>query len=194
MKHTTEHMTGERAWELSRWCSENSETLRDLCRSSEEAARIWWENEIDRPEELSAKPEPRADMLSFAESLQAEGYRWAEEAGSLFAEKRGIDATVRVDSFTPADDDDGPFEGEELTAHSPAVALRFDFDAELVGLLKTLFHGLRHSRRSRGQLRSHTVTAGGWSDKSRCWWVRSTYWQQVRQALLDKGVKLVGPL
>ena len=133
-------------------------------------------------------------MLSFADRLQAESYEWAGEAGSLFAEEQCIEKAVRVESFTPADDDDGPFEGEELMTPSPAIALRFDYDTELVAFLKATFHRARHSRSGRGRPFSRTLKAGGWSAKSRCWWVRSIYWEQVRRALLDEGVKLTGPL
>ena len=187
-------MTGGRASELSKWCSETADTLRDLCTSSDRTARTWWENEIDRPEALAAELWPREEMRSFADRLQAEGYEWAGEAGSLFAEEAGIDATVRVDRFTPADDDDGPFEGEEKMACSQAVALQFDFDEELIDFLKGVLGHIRRARSGRGRPLSKMPFAGGWSRASRCWWVLSTYWQEVRQALLDKGVTLTGPL
>lgn len=133
-------------------------------------------------------------MLSFADRLQSEGYDCASVAGSLFAEQRRIDATVRVDRFTPADDDDGPFEGEELMIRSPAVALYFDFDEELIDFLKGTMRRVRFDRSGRGRPLSKLPFAGGWSKASRCWWVLRTYWQEVRQALLDKGVTLTGPL
>ena len=194
MKLNTQGVTGERAWELSKWCSESANSLRDFCRSSDRTARKWWENEIDRPEELAAELGPREDMLSFANRLQAEGYEWAGEAGSLFAEERGIDATVSVDRFTPADDDDGPFEGEEKMTRSPAVALRFEFDEELSDFLKGVLGRVRCARGGRGRPLSKMPFVGGWSKSSRCWWVLSTYWQEVRQALLDKDIMLAGPL
>lgn len=37
----TEGMTGEQAWEISTWCSEAADTVRDLCRISERTARKW---------------------------------------------------------------------------------------------------------------------------------------------------------
>ncbi|HWB14140.1 MAG TPA: hypothetical protein VG826_33245 [Pirellulales bacterium] len=194
MKLESDGMTGSGAWELSRWCGETAELLRELCRDSDRRARNWWNDECDRPEEVENAPRRGEDILSFADRLQTEGYEWAAKAGSLFAEEDGIDATVHVDRFKPADEDDGPFDGEELMTPSPAIALRFDFDAELVELLKTIFHRARCSRSGRGRPFSRTPKAGGWSKKSGCWWVRSNYWVQVRQSLLDNGVRLSGPL
>jgi hypothetical protein len=194
MKDDSPDMNAQQAWELCEWCGETAETIRDYCRTSDRAARAWWENDCDKPNAFDISPHPTEAMLSFADRLQAEGYKWAEEAGSRLAQERGIEATVRVDPFIPGDDDDGPFEGEELMTPSPAVALRFDYDAELVEFLKTTFHRARHARSGRARPFSRTLKAGGWSEKSRCWWVRSSYWQQVRQALLEKGVELTGPL
>lgn len=193
MQFKTEDMTGEQAWELSTWCSEAADTIRDLCRDSERTARKWWENEIDRPDAVAAGLGPQEDMLSFADRLQSEGDEWASQAGSLFAEAEGIDATIRVDRFTLADDGDGPFEGEEMMIRSPAVALHFDFDEELIDFLKGTLGRVRVAR-GRGRPLGKLPFAGGWSKASRCWWVLSTYWQEVRQALLDKGVTLSGPL
>jgi len=198
MKFDTEGMTGELAWELSTWCRETADTLRDLCRSSDRTARRWWENEIDRPEPLAAELGPREDMLSFADRLQAEGYKWAEEAGGLFAEADGpllaeqwvIDATIRVTSFTPADAYDGP----RYSRHSEAIALHFDFDRELIDVLKGVLHHVRWTKICRGQPLGRMPVAGGWSKASRSWWVLSGYWEDVRQTLLDKGVTLTGPL
>jgi hypothetical protein len=187
-------MTGERAWELSKWCGATAETLRDYCQESDGSARAWWESESDKPEELVSSPRPSEDMLSFADRLQAEGYEWAGEAGALFVEERGINVTVRVDRYIPADDDDGPFEGEELMIPSPAVALHFDPDRELIKFLKIVLLQARHSRSGKRRPFSEILKAGDWSPASRCWWVRSTYWIQVREALLDKGIKLIGPL
>jgi hypothetical protein len=98
---------------------------------------------------------------------------------------QGIEWTIRIERFSPADDVDGPAEGEDLTAHSPAVALRFQFNQGLIDMLKAILRSVHHSK---------MPWAGGWSKKSRCWWVRSTDWEQVRQALLDRGVELTGPL
>lgn len=194
MKLDTQGMTGTEAWELARWCGETAETLRDYCLASDNAARRWWSEECRRPTGLVCMPRPREDMYSFAERLQAEGYEWAGEAGSLYAVERGMEATVVVDRFVPADEEDGPFEGEELMAGSPAVSLRFDYDAELIEFLKSSFRSARHARSGRGRPYSRILQAGGWSGKSRCWWVRSTYWIEVRKALLEKGVALTGPL
>jgi hypothetical protein len=43
----------------------------------------------------------------------------------------------------------------------PAVALHFAYDAELVELLKNVLH----------RQRTRSPWAGGWSKRSRCWWV-----------------------
>jgi hypothetical protein len=145
-------------------------------------------------EELDTKLGPREDMLSFADRLQAEGYEWAGEAGWLLAEQRGIEATVRVERFVPAHDDDGPFEGEEKMTRTPAVALRFEFDQELIDFLKSVSAAARRARTGRNRPLSKMPWAGGWSEASRCWWALSTYWPKVRQALLDKGVTLTGSL
>ena len=110
------------------------------------------------------------------------------------AKKRHIRATMRVDRFVPANDDDGPFEGEDLTTPSPAVALHFDFDRELIALLKNILQKARLSRSRKGRPLSVIPEAGGWSAVSRCWWVRSTFWIEVREALLGKDIKLIGPL
>lgn len=194
MNFTSQGITGERAWELSTWCHETAETLRDYCRESDRAARAWWENDCDKPQELASLPGPTEDILSFADRLQSEGYEWAEKAGSLFAEERDIEATIRVERFWPADELDGPAEGEDLTSPSPAISLRFDFNEELIIYLKGVLKSVRHARGGRERPLSKIPLAGGWSKASRCWWVLSTYWEQVRQALLDKGVKLAGPL
>jgi hypothetical protein len=187
-------MTPRRAWDLSEWCGETAETIRDHCRNSDRAARAWWENDCDKPEGLASSPRPTEDMLSFADRLQAEGYEWAEAAGSLLAEEQAITATVRVERFSPADELDGPAEGEDMTTPSPAVALRFDFNEELIDYLKTTLKRVRRARSGRGRPLSKMPWAGGWSKASQCWWVLSTYWEEVRQALLDKGVKLTGTL
>lgn len=194
MKLESDGMTGSRAWELSQWCGETAELLRDLCRDSDRKARNWWNDGCDRPEKLANIPRPGEDMFSFADRLQAEGYEWATAAGSLFAEEDGIDATVHVDRFEPADEDDGPFDGEELMTPSPAVAVSFERDAELEKLLNLICYRARESRRHRGRPLRRAPKAGDWSKKSRCWWVRSSYWVQVRQALLENNVTLSGPL
>jgi hypothetical protein len=194
MKLDNEGMTGQRAYELATWCSETAEALREHCRESDSAARAWWENNCDKPEALASVPRSREDMLSFADRLQEEGYEWAGEAGSMFADERGIEATVQVDRFAQADDDDGPFEGEDLTTPSPAIALRFDFNEELINYLKGILKKVRQFRSGRGRPLSKMPWAGGWSMASRCWWVLSTYWPEVRQALLNEGVELTGPL
>lgn len=93
--------------------------------------------------------------------------------------------TIRVKRFKPATDDDGPFGGEVLTEHSPAIALKFDYDRELIDLVKGILGAVPRSGRGRG--RSY-----GWSKPSRCWWVRSYFWPEVRQALLAEGVHLTG--
>jgi hypothetical protein len=194
MKSQSQLLTGERAWELSTWCIETAEALRDYCRKSDRAARAWWENECDKPEDLACSRGPLEDMLSFADRLQAEGYEWAGESGSLYAEEREIEATVRVEHFSPADEMDGPAEGEDLTTPSLAVALRFDFNEELINYLKRVLKNARHARSGRRRPLSKMPFAGGWSKASRCWWILSTYWEQVRQSLMKKGVKLTGSL
>lgn len=190
----TPSMTPQRAWELCEWYGETAETIREYCGNSDRAARAWWDNDCDKPDELAISPRPSEDMLSFADRLQADGYKWAEEAGSLFAEERVIEATVRVERFSPADELDGPAEGEDMTIPSAAVALRFEFNEELIGYLKGVLKKVRYARSGRGRPLSKMPWAGGWSKASRCWWVLSTYWEQVRQALLDKGINLTGPL
>lgn len=193
MKLKPSRITGERAWKLAKWCGETTETLRDHCRESDRAALAWW-NDGDKPEELTNSPQPGKDMLAFADRLEAEGYEWAAEAGSLFAEERGIAAMVSVDRFSPEDEFDGPAEGEGMTTRSPAVALRFDFNEELIDYLKGLLKSLRQAQSGRGRPLSKLPWAGGWSKTSRCWLVLGTYWVQVRQAFLDNGVKLTGPV
>jgi hypothetical protein len=180
-------MTAQRAWELCEWCCEAVKTIRDYCQNSERDARNWWENDCDKPEELAISPRRSEDMLSFADRLQAEGYKWVEEAGSLLAEERSIKATVRVEPFTPADELDGPVEGQDLTRPSPAVALRFYFDQDLIDFLKSLFRRV-HTARGGGPW------PGGWAPTSKCWYVRSTHWEEVRQALLEEEIELTGPL
>ena len=101
---------------------------------------------------------------------------------------------VAVNRFSPADELDGPAEGEDQTTPSPAVALRFNYDEGLVELLKTILSRARCSSSGRGRPLSKIPYAGGWSEPSHCWWVRSTYWEQVREALLNEGVELHGPL
>ena len=81
-----------------------------------------------------------------------------------------------------------------MTTPSPAVALRFDFNAELIDYLKGVLKRVRHFRSGRGRPLSKMSWAGGWSKASRCWWVLSTYWPEVRKVLLSKGVELTGPL
>lgn len=79
-------------------------------------------------------------------------------------------------------------------ARSPAVALRFDFDEELIDFLKGVLGHVRRARGGRGRPLGKMPFAGGWSKESRCWWVLSTYWQEVSQSLLEKGITLTGPL
>lgn len=193
MNLDVEDLTAKQAWNLSQWCSKTAEMLRNLCRSSDRTARNWWEN-TDIPEQIVSFPRRRDDMHSFADRLETEAFEWAGEAGSLLAQEDGVGPVVSVEAFTRSDENDGPFEGEELMQQSPAVALRFLYDADLVVLLKAIFHRARHSRARRHGPFSRTLKAGGWSPSSRCWWVRSSYWEQIRKALLENGVKLCGPL
>jgi hypothetical protein len=100
---------------------------------------------------------------------------------------------IRAERFSPADELDGPAEGEDMTGSAPAVALRFAYDPALVILLKSIFRTVRYRRSGRGRPVSSIPLVGGWSDRSECWWVRSKFWPEVRQLLLDEGITLVGP-
>jgi hypothetical protein len=102
-------------------------------------------------------------------------------------------AKIHTERFSPADELDGPAEGEDLTQPAPAVALRFDYDPDVVTTVKGIFHSVRYGRSGRGRPVSHIPQVGGWSKRSKCWWVRSTFWPEVRQVLLGKGIALVGP-
>ena len=50
MKLNAQGMTSTQACDLCQWCSETAETIRDYSQSSDSAARLWWENECDKPE------------------------------------------------------------------------------------------------------------------------------------------------
>lgn len=99
---------------------------------------------------------------------------------------------IYADQFSPVDELDGPFEGEDLTCPSPAVALRFAYDSDLVALVKSILRRVRHSCSGRGRPLSKIPLAGDWSKPSKCWWVRSSHWPEVRNQLLAAGVKLEG--
>lgn len=96
---------------------------------------------------------------------------------------------IDVEAFDPADDDDGP-------PGQLAVALRFPFDRQLKDLVKAVLlevRGTGYDVTVNG-LERRWKAAGTWSPRSRCWWVRSPCWKEVRQRLLDEGVELRGAL
>jgi hypothetical protein len=91
---------------------------------------------------------------------------------------------IQVSVFEPADELDGPLGESDSLFQEPAVALRFPYNPAVVELLKRVFRGARPRR---------APLVGGWSAKSRCWWVRSPYWPTIRKSLLVVGVELSGP-
>ncbi len=108
-----------------------------------------------------------------------------KEAKATLA-KRVVDAesdvtgfVIRVERFHPVNEIDGPADLRNGSPRQlPAVALKFAFNEGIIAILKAAARG-----RSRG-----------WSPASGCWWVLSDCWPEVRRKLLDKGVKLTGPL
>lgn len=95
MKLNAQGMTSKQAWELCQWCGETAEMIRDYCQSSDAAARLWWENECDKPNRLVSSPRPFEYMFEFADRLQEESYEWAGKSGELDAEEDGFGVDSR---------------------------------------------------------------------------------------------------
>ena len=177
---------------MAKWCGETTETLRDHCRESDRAARVWW-NDCDKPERLTSSLRPGEDMLPFADRLQAEGYEWPARLAHYLprsAASRRWSAWIVSRRPTRLD---GPADGEDMTTPSPAVALRFDFNEELIDCLKGVLKSVRQTRSGRDRPHSRMPWAGGWSKTSRCWWCSARTGRRcVRRP--NKGVKLTGPV
>jgi hypothetical protein len=81
-------------------------------------------------------------------------------------------------------------EARDVAGIEIVAALHFEYDKDLVALVKTALRRARYRNEDYGP---GWVRAGGWSPRRRFWWVDPVAWPSVRRQLLEKGVHVLGP-